>query len=71
MMPFLMLQALVPRHRHNHGAGLFNRTALNFTGSSLALVYGLLRQGVGLKNHLTSEKSWEQEFPLRPEKSYP
>lgn len=64
-----MLKALVPRH--NQGAVLFNGTALNSTGLSLVLVYGLPGQEAGLKNHVTSEKNLEQTLPPRPEKSHP
>lgn len=67
---FFMLEALVPRCRHNTGAVLFNGTALNSIGLSLVLVYGLPWQEAGLENHGTSEKNSEQALPPRPEKSY-
>ena len=55
----------------SQGAVLSNWAALNSTGTSLALVSGFPRQEAGLEIQLASEKSWEQAFPLRPEKSYP
>lgn len=66
---FFILVALVLRH--NQGAVLFNGTALNSTGLSLVLVYGLPEQEAGLKDHVTTEKNLEQALPPRPKKSHP
>lgn len=71
MMPFFFFMLEAPVPRHSQGAVLFNGTALNSTGLSLVLVYGLPGQEMGLKNHVTSEKNLEQAHPPRPEKSHP